>query len=82
MDIKEKARELVDSFADLVATDYQYNEEPIFESQKQCALLAVDEKIQTFYDLRGSQEHMLTESEKDYRDNLLILKQEINTLKP
>ena len=40
---EKKAKELVEKFKDLVATDYQYNDEPILECQKQCAIIAVDE---------------------------------------
>jgi hypothetical protein len=42
---KEKAKELVEKFKDLVMIDYRGDEEPIFKLQKQCALIAVDEMI-------------------------------------
>lgn len=42
---KQKAKELVDRFENLVGVDYTYDEKPIFELQKQCALICVDEII-------------------------------------
>lgn len=39
----EQAKELVNKFKDHVAINYQYDEEPIFECQKECALIVVNE---------------------------------------
>lgn len=36
---KQKAKELVDKFKDLVLIDYRYDEEPFFDYQKDCALI-------------------------------------------
>ena len=40
---KEKAKELVEKFKDLVATNYQYDDEPLFECQVESAMITVDE---------------------------------------
>jgi hypothetical protein len=40
---KEKANELVERFRNFVDTDFEDDHLPIFECQKQCALIAVDE---------------------------------------
>lgn len=42
---KEKSKELVDNFKELVAIDTTYDDEPIFKLQKQCALICVEEII-------------------------------------
>lgn len=42
---KEKAEELVKKFKDYVAFDYRGDEEPLFECQKECALICVNEII-------------------------------------
>ena len=40
---KEKAKQLVEKFKDYVATDYQYDDMPLINCQKQSALICVDE---------------------------------------
>ena len=39
---KDEAKLLIDSFKDLVMVDYEYDYRPIFDSQKQCALIVVN----------------------------------------
>ena len=43
---QEKAKELVDKFKNIVNCDYTFDEEPIFELQKEAALIVVNEIIE------------------------------------
>ena len=47
--VKEKAEELLEKFKDFVAIDYRRDEEPLFECQIRCAIIAVDEIIKTTF---------------------------------
>lgn len=38
-DSKQEAKKLVDKFKDYVAVDHHYDEEPLLECQKECALI-------------------------------------------
>jgi hypothetical protein len=40
---KLKAKELIDKFEKLVATEYLFDNEPVFDYQKHCALICVSE---------------------------------------
>jgi ribosomal protein S17E len=40
---KEKAKELIDSFEDLVLYDYRHDDRPIFEYQKKSALIVCNQ---------------------------------------
>lgn len=42
---KEKAEELVTKYKGLVTRDYKYDDEPIFDCQKECALILVEDII-------------------------------------
>jgi len=42
----QKAKELLGWFRDQVAIDYQYDEKPYFENQKNCAIKVCDEVIE------------------------------------
>lgn len=71
---KEKAEELVEQFKDFVATDYKYDEMPIFDCQKACAIIHVNEIISLITEINFGLKYL------QLRDYYLEVKEEINKL--
>ena len=78
MEAKEKAKDLVNRL--LLIEDPLAKYPMCFDTSKQCALICVDEKIDTLLSIIGSQKHMYSQHEKSTLDDLLEVKEEIEKL--
>lgn len=69
---KEKAKKLVKKFEDYVAIDYRYDEKPIYDLQKGCAIIVINEMLKIIPKLKG-----LSNPNQDIIDYLKEVKTEI-----
>lgn len=83
-----KAKELVNSFKpccerhSMNGNDWEtfYDNQRLNENSKQCAIIAIDEKIETFLRCCGSEKHFYTGSERDHYNELQEIKTHIKNL--
>ena len=82
---KAKAKDLTNLFSYYVSVekdldDTRSYQQVMTENVKQCALIAVDEKIKTLINIIGDQKHMWSEHEKYSYNELQKVKSEIEKL--
>lgn len=85
MEVKEKAKQLVDKFSPLVTVWDCYHDIPldellILKDAKQCALIAVNEILAGIYSVIGTAKWAWKDGEKTQVEYYESVKEEINKL--